>query len=156
MTVGEALEERLRSEGLPAKERARRAADALMLVGLPPEVSASRPRQLSGGQRQRVSIARAVVVPPALLACDEPISALDVSLAATVLNLLMRLRAEFHMALLFVTHDLAAARYVGDQVAVMDAGRIVERGTPDDVLGRPAHERTRTLVASLPRLPERA
>jgi peptide/nickel transport system ATP-binding protein len=153
MTVGELLDERLRAEGLSGSERRRRIIDALGVVGLPAEVAACRPRMLSGGQRQRVSIARAVAVPPALLACDEPISALDVSLAATVLNLLNRLRAEFGMALLFVTHDLAAARYIGDRVAVMDGGCIVEEGDPDDVLGRPTHERTRSLVASLPTIP---
>jgi peptide/nickel transport system ATP-binding protein len=111
-----------------------------------------RPRQLSGGQRQRVAIARAVAVPPALLACDEPISALDVSLAATVLNLLSRLRAELGMAMLFVTHDLAAARYVGDRVAVMADGRIVEEGPSELVLAAPSHPVTKALVDAIPRL----
>jgi peptide/nickel transport system ATP-binding protein len=152
LTVGELLEERLRSEGLRGPERKQRARDALALVGLPADVAGSRPRQLSGGQRQRVAIARAVAVPPALLACDEPISALDVSLAATVLNLLSRLRAELGMAMLFVTHDLAAARYVGDRVAVMDDGRIVEEGSAELVLAAPKHPVTRALVDAIPRL----
>jgi peptide/nickel transport system ATP-binding protein len=152
MTVGELLEERLRAEGLGARERRARAKDALGLVGLPADVTARRPRELSGGQRQRVAIARAVVVPPAMLACDEPISALDVSLAATMLNLLSRLRAELGMAMLFVTHDLAAARYVGDRVAVMADGRIVEEGPAELVLAAPSHGVTKALVDAIPRL----
>jgi peptide/nickel transport system ATP-binding protein len=152
LTVGELLEERLRAEGISRRKREQRASDALRLVGLPPDVAERRPRELSGGQRQRVAIARAVVVPPALLACDEPISALDVSLAATVLNLLCRLRAELGMAMLFVTHDLAAARYVGDRVAVMSQGRIVEEGPAELVLAAPGHGATRALVDAIPRL----
>ena len=155
MTIGELLEERLRAEGLGSKEREQRARDALGLVGLSTDVTSGRPRQLSGGQRQRVAIARAVVVPPALLACDEPISALDVSLAATVLNLLSRLRAELGMAMLFVTHDLAVARYVGDRVAVMADGRIVEEGPSELVLAAPSHPVTRALVDAIPRLEAR-
>lgn len=151
LTVGELLEERLRVEGLRGAERRARARQALGLVGLAPEAAAARPAQLSGGQRQRVCLARAVVVPPGLLACDEPISALDVSLAATVLNLLARLRAELGMALLFVTHDLAAARFVGDRVAVMHAGRIVEQGLSNDVLAHPKHPHTAALVRAIPR-----
>ena len=152
LTVGELLEERLRTEGLDGTARRRLAHQALGLVGLPVEVAAARPRQLSGGQRQRVALARAVVVPPLLLACDEPISALDVSLAAVVLNLLGRLRRELDLALLFVTHDLAAARLVSDEVAVMHAGRIVERGKADDVLLNPQHEHTQALLAAVPTL----
>jgi peptide/nickel transport system ATP-binding protein len=152
LSIGELLEERLRTEGLPARERKERARDALALVGLPVDVVDRRPRELSGGQRQRVAIARAIAVPPTLLACDEPISALDVSLAATVLNLLTKLRAELGMAMLFVTHDLAAARYVGDRVAVMDEGRIVEEGSAELVLAAPSHPVTRALVEAIPRL----
>jgi peptide/nickel transport system ATP-binding protein len=152
LSVGELLEERLRVEGFTAPERAERAREVLALVGLPISVLGLRARQLSGGQRQRVSIARAIAVPPALLACDEPISALDVSLAAAVLNLLRRLRAELGMALLFVTHDLAVARLMGDRVAVMHAGRIVEEGPPEMVLERPQQPQTRALVAAIPRL----
>ncbi|MCU1691783.1 MAG: oligopeptide/dipeptide transporter, ATPase subunit [Frankiales bacterium] len=150
MSVGELLEERLRVE--PGNGASRRAAarDALLLVGLPGEAAAAKPRQLSGGQRQRVALARAVVVPPTLLACDEPISALDVSLAAVVLNLLGRLRRELDLALLFVTHDLAAARLVSDEVAVMDAGRIVEQGPSEQVLRDPQADLTKRLLAAVP------
>ena len=153
LTVGELLEERLRAEGLAARERRARASEALGLVGLPPETVGARPRQLSGGQRQRVALARAVAVPPALLACDEPISALDVSLAAVVLNLLSRLRTELGMALLFVTHDLAAARVVADEMAVMLDGRIVEQGPADRLLTHPDHPHTRRLLGAVPRVP---
>ena len=151
LSVGEMIEERLRTEDLTGALRRSRALDVLRLVGLPAEVAQARPRQLSGGQRQRVALARAVVVPPTLLACDEPISALDVSLAATVLNLLARLRAELGMAMLFVTHDLAAARFVGDRVAVMAGGVIVEEGPSDEVLAHPSHPHTASLLAAIPR-----
>lgn len=149
-TVGQLLGERLRAAGVARHEQPARIHQALEVVGLGPEVLGRRPHQLSGGQRQRVALARAVVVPPPLLVCDEPISALDVSLAATVLNLLGRLRATFGMALLFVTHDLAAARYVADRVAVMHAGRIVEERAAEEVFERPGHEHTHALVAAVP------
>ncbi|MDQ1710239.1 MAG: peptide/nickel transport system ATP-binding protein ddpF [Frankiaceae bacterium] len=150
LKVGELLEERLRADGQDRAARRTAVSDVLALVGLPPEVALARPRQLSGGQRQRVALARAVVVPPRLLACDEPISALDVSLAAVVLNLLGRLRRELGLALLFVTHDLAAARLVADEVAVMHDGRIVEHGRADDVLFAPQHAHTQALLAAVP------
>ena len=150
LTVGELLEERLRTAGLDAPARRTRSLEVLQMVGLPAEIATRRARQLSGGQRQRVALARAVAVPPALLACDEPISALDVSLAATVLNLLMDLRRELGMAMLFVTHDLAAARFVGDRVAVMAGGRIVEEGPSEGILTHPQHPHTVSLVAAIP------
>jgi peptide/nickel transport system ATP-binding protein len=121
-------------------------------VGLRPEVADARPAELSGGQRQRVALARAVIVPPALIACDEPTSALDVSLAATVINLLHRLRRELGVAMLFVTHDLAVARAVADEVAIMDAGRIVERGRSAQVLREPQSDEARRLVEAVPTL----
>jgi peptide/nickel transport system ATP-binding protein len=155
LKVGELLEERLRADGQDRAARRTAVSDVLALVGLPPEVALARPRQLSGGQRQRVALARAVVVPPRLLACDEPISALDVSLAAVVLNLLGRLRRELGLALLFVTHDLAAARLVADEVAVMHDGRIVEHGRADDVLFAPQHAHTQALLAAVPTIGRR-
>ncbi|HXL42388.1 MAG TPA: ABC transporter ATP-binding protein, partial [Actinomycetota bacterium] len=136
--------------GLEGPARRKRCVEVLQMVGLPGGVAARRPRELSGGQRQRVALARAVAVPPALLACDEPISALDVSLAATVLNLLMNLRAEIGMAMLFVTHDLAAARFIGDRVAVMAGGRIVEEAASEEILTNPHHPHTAALVAAIP------
>ncbi|HEY0216142.1 MAG TPA: ABC transporter ATP-binding protein, partial [Cellulomonas sp.] len=130
LRVGTMLDERLRAHvtGISRAQRRERVLDVLRTVGLPPQTARARGDQLSGGQRQRVAIARAVVVPPTVLLCDEPTSALDVSLAATVLNLIGRLRRELGMSVLFVTHDLAAARIVADRIAVMREGRIIEVG----------------------------
>jgi peptide/nickel transport system ATP-binding protein len=150
MKVGELIGERLRSEGAHRAERARRVRDALALVGLPAEVADAKAAQLSGGQRQRVALARATIVPPEVLLCDEPTSALDVSLAATVLNLLGRIRRELGMAMLFVTHDLGAARVVADRIAVMYLGRIVEVGPSDDIARTPVHPYTKALLGAVP------
>ncbi|MFD5316602.1 ATP-binding cassette domain-containing protein [Streptomyces sp. NPDC127098] len=152
LTVGDMLGERLTAHLSGTTRAARRVAveDALRTVGLDPDAAHARGDQLSGGQRQRVAIARAVIVPPRVLLCDEPTSALDVSLAATVLDLLGRLRRELGMSILFVTHDLAAARIVADRVAVMRAGRIVEFGPTEQVCSAPAEEYTRTLLAAIP------
>ena len=108
--------------------------------------------QLSGGQRQRAALARATVVPPDVLLCDEPTSALDVSLAATVLNLIGQLRRDLGMAVLFVTHDLAAARVVADRIAVMYLGRIVEMRPAEEICADAAHPYTRALLAAVPEL----
>ncbi len=150
LTVGELVGERLGTQGSRA-ERRRKVADALRLVGLPPEIARTKAAMLSGGQRQRVAFARSTIVPPALLLCDEPTSALDASLAATVLNLIQRLRRDLGMAVMFVTHDLAAARFVADRIAVMYLGEIVESGPAERVVGEPAHPYTRTLLAAVPR-----
>ena len=152
LRVGELIGERLREEGLRAGPRKARVAASLQLVGLPEEIAAARPSQLSGGQRQRVALARATVAPPEVLLCDEPTSALDVSLAATVLNLIGRLRRQLGMAVLFVTHDLAAARIVADRIAVMYLGRIVEVGDADQLTQDPVHPYTRALLATVPGL----
>jgi peptide/nickel transport system ATP-binding protein len=152
LKVGELIGERLADEGLSRGARSARVDEALTLVGLPTEVANAKPMQLSGGQRQRVALARATVVPPEILLCDEPTSALDVSLAATVLNLIGRLRRELGMAVLFVTHDLAAARMVGDRIAVMYLGRIVEVGRADELCANPVHPYTRALLDTVPEL----
>jgi peptide/nickel transport system ATP-binding protein len=152
LTIGELVGERLRPEGLSRSARAEKVKDALALVGLPAEVAGAKPTQLSGGQRQRAALARATVVPPGILLCDEPTSALDVSLAATVLNLIGRLRRELGMAVLFVTHDLAAARIVADRVAVMYLGRIVETGAAEELCRHPSHPYTRALLSAVPDL----
>ncbi|HWH09711.1 MAG TPA: ABC transporter ATP-binding protein [Solirubrobacteraceae bacterium] len=156
MSIGDQIAERLAALDVPRAERAGRVAATLESVGLPAEAATAFPRKLSGGQRQRAAIARAIAVPPALLACDEPVSALDVSLAAQVLNLLCDLRAELGIALLFVTHDLAAARAVADEVAVMHRGIVVERGPTDRIFSQPAHEYTRELLAAVPDVAEAA
>ncbi|MDQ6696904.1 MAG: ABC transporter ATP-binding protein [Actinomycetota bacterium] len=150
LTVGELIGERLRSEGWGRADRATRVGEALQLVGLPPEVADAKAIQLSGGQRQRVALARATVVPPEVLLSDEPTSALDVSLAATVLNLLGRLRRELGMAMLFVTHDLGAARVVADRIAVMYLGQIVEVGPAEQITADPQHPYTRALLSAVP------
>jgi peptide/nickel transport system ATP-binding protein len=150
MKVGELVGERLRSEGVHGADRAERVRQALALVGLPAEVADAKGPQLSGGQRQRVAIARATIVPPEVLLCDEPTSALDVSLAATVLNLLGRIRRELGMAMLFVTHDLGAARVVADRIAVMYLGRVVEVGPAEEVASDPQHPYTRALLGAVP------
>ena len=110
----------------------------------------AKPRQLSGGQAQRVALARAIVAPAGLLLADEPTSALDVSLGAVVLNLIGQLRRELSLTVMFVTHDLAAARVVADRIAVIYMGEIVEVGRADEVISAPEHPYTKTLLASLP------
>jgi peptide/nickel transport system ATP-binding protein len=150
LKVGELVGERLRVEGVGRAERAARVRDALALVGLPAEVANAKAAQLSGGQRQRVALARATIVPPEVLLCDEPTSALDVSLAATVLNLLGRIRRQLGMAMLFVTHDLGAARVVADRIAVMYLGRIVEIGPASEIVAAPSHPYTKALLGAVP------
>jgi peptide/nickel transport system ATP-binding protein len=149
-TIGQLIDERLRADLASATDRRERLLEALAMVGLPAEVAQAKPRQLSGGQRQRAALARAIVVPPALLLCDEPTSALDVSLAANALNLIGRLRRELGMSVLFVTHDLAAARLVADRIAVMYLGRIVESGPSELVATAPTHPYTAALLAAVP------
>jgi peptide/nickel transport system ATP-binding protein len=150
MSIGEMIGERLTEEHLSRSAKAQRVTDALALVGLPAEVAGAKASQLSGGQRQRVALARATVIPPQVLLCDEPTSALDVSLAATVLNLIGRLRRELGIAVVFVTHDLAAARVVADRIAVMYLGRIVEVGPASEVCANPVHPYARALLSTVP------
>jgi peptide/nickel transport system ATP-binding protein len=149
LTVGEIVGERLVRTTSRAERRARVDA-VLRQVGLPPDVAGVKAGLLSGGQRQRVAFARAVIVPPALLLCDEPTSALDASLAASVLNLLQDLRRELGIAVMFVTHDLAAARFISDRVAVMYLGQIVEVGPTEEIISSPRHPYTKALLAALP------
>ncbi|HKQ02710.1 MAG TPA: ABC transporter ATP-binding protein [Actinomycetes bacterium] len=150
LRVGELIEERLKARGADTRQARRQVLETVRLVGLPAEVVDAKPHQLSGGQAQRVAIARAVAVPPRVLLADEPTSSLDVSLAATVLNLLGRLRRELSLSMVFVTHDLAAARIVADRIVVMRQGEVVEEGTADDVIARSSHAYTRALVAAVP------
>ncbi|MET0135055.1 MAG: ABC transporter ATP-binding protein [Kibdelosporangium sp.] len=146
---------RIVGEALPAlgrRKRRQRVVELLRQVELGPEYLTRRPHQLSGGQRQRVAIARALAPEPKVLVCDEPVSALDVSVQARVLDLLDTLRRGTGVALVFITHDLAVVRLVADQVMIMKDGRVVERGPTGAVFGDPCHEYTRTLVASIPSL----
>ncbi|HEX4093675.1 MAG TPA: oligopeptide/dipeptide ABC transporter ATP-binding protein [Trebonia sp.] len=152
LTVEWLLRERLRPLELDRAGQAARVAATLEAMGLPGEVAGRRPAELSGGQRQRVALARATIVAPAVLLCDEPTSALDASLAATVLNLIREMRGRLGMAVLFVTHDLAVARLMGDRIAVMAEGRIVESGVTQQVVTSPQTEFTRSLLAAVPRI----
>jgi peptide/nickel transport system ATP-binding protein len=131
-------------------ERAARVELLLQEVGLRADQAGRYPHELSGGQRQRAVLARALSTSPALLVCDEPISALDVSIQAQVMNLLVDLQERFGMGMLFVSHDLRAVRQVSHRVAVMYLGRIVEEGEPDSVLHDPAHPYSRALVSAIP------
>jgi peptide/nickel transport system ATP-binding protein len=131
-------------------ERTARVEALLLAVGLRADQGARYPHELSGGQRQRAVLARALATDPALLVCDEPISALDVSIQAQVMNLLVELQERFGMGMLFVSHDLRAVRQVSHRVAVMYLGRIVEEGEPDAVLHDPAHPYSQALVSAIP------
>jgi peptide/nickel transport system ATP-binding protein len=150
LSIGEQIGERLRPFGLPKAEREARVTAALAQVGLDPTLAAARARDLSGGQCQRAALARAIVVPPSLLLCDEAISAMDMTLAAAMLNLIGGLCRSLGMALLFVTHDLAAARFVANRIVVMASGEIVEMGDSDTIVTAPAHAATQALLAAMP------
>lgn len=133
-----------------AAERRERVEWLLKRVGLRPEMASRLPHEFSGGQRQRIGIARAIALNPELVICDEPVSALDVSVRAQVMNLLADLRAEFSLSYLFISHDLSIVRYIADRVAVMYLGRLVESGPPKSMFARPAHPYTRALLDSFP------
>jgi peptide/nickel transport system ATP-binding protein len=152
LTIGEQIGERLRAVSLDSDYSRRRVGEAMKLVGLDPVLMDALPAELSVGQCQRAVLARAVIVPPGLLLCDEPISAMDVSLAATTLNLLSDLRRRLEMAMLFVTHDLAAARIIADRVAVLKDGELVEMADPDAIIAAPQSGYTRSLIAAMPSL----
>jgi len=150
MPVGDILGEPLRAHGVPARQRAARVRELLRLVGLSPEHANRYPRQFSGGQRQRISIARALALEPKVIVLDEPVSALDVSIQAGVMNLLTRLKASLGLAYVFVAHDLSVVRHIADRVAVMYLGRIAEIGDVSRVFGAPAHPYTQALLSAIP------
>jgi peptide/nickel transport system ATP-binding protein len=150
LPIGDILAEPLTTHGVPGVDRARRVRELLGLVGLQPEHVNRYPQAFSGGQRQRIGIARALALQPKLLVLDEPVSALDVSIRAGVINLLERLKAELGLSYLFVAHDLAVVRHIADRVAVMYLGRIVEIGAVDEVFDRPAHPYTQALLSAIP------
>ncbi len=131
-------------------QRRERVVELMALVGLSPDLLARRPRALSGGQRQRVSIAQALASEPELLVCDEPVSALDATTQAQVVDLLSDLQTQLGLALLFISHDLRVIQHMSHRVAVMQAGRIVETGPVQDIFGNPQHHHTRNLLAAMP------
>ncbi|MDW8225515.1 MAG: ABC transporter ATP-binding protein [Bacteroidota bacterium] len=152
LSVGSALLEVLRVHNLFASDKERREYIFWLLqrVGLEPRHFWHYPHEFSGGQRQRIGIARALAVQPRFIICDEPVSALDVSVQAQVLNLLVELREEFGLTYLFITHDWSVVKFISDRIAVMQSGRIVELGDAEELYVNPQHEYTRTLIAAIP------
>lgn len=152
MTVGDIVGEpfAIHPEVAPKGERRRRVQELLELVGLNPEHVNRYPHQFSGGQRQRIGIARALALRPEIIICDEPVSALDVSIQAQVMNLLKRLQTELNLAYLFIAHDLSVVRHLADRVAVMYLGKIVELGTEDQIYQRSSHPYTQALLSAVP------
>lgn len=150
-TIGQSLGGPLKLHGIGDRsERADRVATMLRKVGLNPDAAARYPHEFSGGQRQRIAIARALIVEPQLVVCDEPVSALDVSIRAQIINLLLELKDELGVALLMISHDLGVVEHMSDRIAVMYLGRIVEEGDWREIFTAPAHPYTRTLIAAIP------
>lgn len=150
--VGAVLEEPLKINHpeISATERKERAMEMLIKVGLEPVHFGRYPHMFSGGQRQRIAIGRALMLNPKILVLDEPVSALDLSIQAQILNLLKDLQDEFNLSYLFISHDLSVVKYLADRVMVMYFGEIVEHGTRDQVFNDPQHDYTRTLLAATP------
>lgn len=154
MTIQAILSEPLEIHfaGMTKEERRERVAELLRLVGLPEDSMRRYPHEFSGGQRQRIGIARALAVKPRFIVCDEPVSALDVSVQAQIVNLLQDLQEQFGIAYLFIAHDLAVVEHVSDQVIVMHHGKIVESAPAGEIYENPQHEYTKKLLSAVPKL----
>jgi peptide/nickel transport system ATP-binding protein len=151
MKVRDQIIEPLTIHGIGDRDsRERRADELLRQVGLRPDQGQSFPLQLSGGQRQRVVIARALAMKPELLVCDEPVSALDVSIQAQVITILTQLQRELGLAMVFISHDLKLVASIADEIAIMYLGKIVEQGSPDTIFSNPGHPYTQVLIGSIP------
>ncbi len=152
MKVGKIIEEPMKIHGLypDKKEREAKVRELMEHIGIRPEYYNRYPHQFSGGQRQRVGIARALALHPELVVCDEPVSALDVSIQAQILNLLRDLQQDFHLTYLFISHDLSVVRYIADRVCVMFLGRICEIGEAEQIYSHPRHPYTKFLMESVP------
>jgi ABC-type glutathione transport system ATPase component len=156
MTVGQTLGEVLRYHRVvPRPQVADRVRELVDLVGLPPRAVDQLPRSFSGGQRQRIGIARALALEPQVLIADEPVSALDVSVQANIINLLLDLKQSLGLSMLFVSHNMAVVRQISDRIAVMHSGVVVEEGSTAQVFTSPQHDYTRLLLSSVPRLATR-
>ena len=156
MTVGAIIQEGMQAHGMgtSGEERQARVAELMRRVGLSPDMVTRYPHEFSGGQRQRIGIARCLAVDPEFIVCDEATSALDVSVQAQILNLLKSLQVDFNLTYLFITHNLAVVEYFADEVAVMYLGRIVERGTTEEIFDSPKHPYTRALLSAVPKMDE--
>ena len=152
MTVGEIIKEPMIIHKIydTDEEREARAVELLKIVGLKPDHIRRYPQEFSGGQRQRIGVARALAVNPKFIVCDEPISALDVSIQAQVVNLLKNIQEEMGLSYLFIAHDLSMVKYISDEIGVMYLGHIVELGPSNDVYYRPLHPYTQALLSAIP------
>jgi oligopeptide/dipeptide ABC transporter ATP-binding protein len=152
MTVGQTIEEGLRAIGLSGDRRNARAGELLEMVGISSAAADRYPHEFSGGQRQRIGIARAIAVEPSLIVCDEPVSALDVSIQAQIINLLRELQVRLGLSYLFISHDLHVVRYLSDTIAVMYLGHIMEYAPAEEIFANAYHPYTLPLLAAVPAL----